>query len=79
MVHILLLHLTRRWKSGIYSSLWSMVVDYATYIYIYNNNIPNEACITPNDLFTGTHTPRYKQQDIHVRGCLVYVSDHNIE
>ena len=56
-----------------------MVVDYATYIYIYNNNIPNEACITPNDLFTGTHTPRYKQQDIHVRGCLVYVSDHNIE
>ena len=53
MVRAMLLHVSAHWKYGIDSSMWYMVVQYATYTY---NILPRLNGICPNDIFFGTRS-----------------------
>ena len=72
----LLLNASFKWKEGVYSSLWPMVVDYANFIY---NNLLNESGVSPNDLYTGSSSPPHKLKGMHMWGCPVYVLDPKLQ
>ena len=59
-------------KMRLKQALWTMAVDYSTYLY---NHFPNDKENAPAELFTGSMTPRRKLKDIHIFGYPVYVLD----
>ena len=69
-------HAYLRWENRIDSSLWSMTVNYATYVV---THFPSNNDLTPVNLFTGSYLLRYRLLDIHTQGCLVYVFDPTLQ
>ena len=72
----MLLHVSAHWKYGIDSSMWYMVVQYATYTY---NILPRLNGICPNDIFFGTRVSSYKLRNLLVWECPVYVLNPSLQ
>ena len=70
MARAMILHVGAHWKHGIDSTMWSVAVQYSTYVY---NNFPRHNNVSPSDLFYGTRVPMHKLQNMHVWGRPVYV------
>ena len=64
---LMLLHVSLHWKCAGDSSLWSMAVYYATYVY---NHLPNEFGVATADLFTVTHIPCDRLRYMYVWGAM---------
>ena len=75
-VHSMILHVTHHWKNSVSSELFSMAVEYTTYL---DNHLPNDKGIIPVDLFTEVTIPHYKLHDCHVWGSPVYVLDPKLQ
>ena len=76
MARGMLLYAPAHWKHRVDSTMWPMAVQYATYVY---NILSQSNNISPSDLFYGATVPRHKLQNMHVRGCPVYVLNPTLQ
>ena len=72
----MMLHAAIHWPDIADTSLWTMAVDYAIYLY---NHLPDpETGLSPIDIFSKTRWEQKRLHHLHVWGCPAYVLDKTI-
>ena len=76
MARTSMLHATICWGKVHTSTLWSLAVSYA--IWLYNHTPDPKSGLAPIDLMSSNTWPRRKLKDIHVCGCPAYALEPKI-
>ena len=72
-----MIHAALHWPDTEDEALWPLAVSHAVYLY---NNTPNaESGITPNEIFSRTHTDGRALRQSHPWGCPVYVLEAKLQ
>ncbi len=64
-----MLHLAIHWPQYANSKYWPQAIDYS--IWVYNRLLNIDSGITPNEIWSGVHSPGSKLSRVHVFGCPV--------